>query len=68
MSSKSCCLRQHIRDEDPTFLSIKLSLDDTVLSHGLHGLNLPVRQTEENFELFDIDDTRPESGSLAILR
>lgn len=68
MSSKSCCLRQHIRDEAPKLIFINLSLDDTVLNYGLHGLNLPVRQTEEDFKLFDLDDTRPESGSLAILR
>ena len=68
MSSKKCCLRQHIRDKAPIFISIQLSLDDTVLSHGLHGLNLPVRQTDEDFKLFDLDDTRPESGSLAVLR
>lgn len=68
MSSRICYLRKHIRDKDPTFIRIYLSLDDTVLSYGLHGLNLPISQTKEDFELLEIDGIRTESGSVAILR
>lgn len=69
MSSKDCCLRQHIRRGEPANLtSINLSLDDTVLKYLLHGPNLLGSHIEEDFELFQIDETRPGSGSLAILR
>lgn len=68
MASKSCCLRQHVCEEAITFQLIDLSLDDTVLKYGLRGPDLLGDHTEEAFELFDIDDTRPDSGSLAILR
>lgn len=68
MSSKICCLKQHIRGESANLTSIELSLDDSVLSCVLRGPNLLGTHIEENFELFNVDETRPESGSLAILR
>lgn len=68
MSTKKCCLRQHVRSgpTNPTF--IDLSLDDTVLKYLLCGPNLLECHVEEDFQLFHIDETWPESGSLAILR
>lgn len=66
MSSKICCLRQHMRSQPGKVTPIQLSLDDTVLSHGLRGPNL--LSDEGNLEFFNIDETRPESGSMAVLR
>ncbi|KAF6230162.1 hypothetical protein HO133_004501 [Letharia lupina] len=55
MSSKKCCLRQHIRGEPANLTFIDLSLDDTVLKYVLHGPNLLGSHIEEEFELFEID-------------
>lgn len=68
MSSKSCCLRQHIRGNSANLHVIKLSLDDTVLQYLLCSPNLLGDHIEEDFEIFDPHDTRPESASSAILR
>lgn len=57
-----------MRDEIPHLIPIQLSLDDTVLNYFLpSGISLD-SQTEEHFELSQVDDIRPESGPLAILR
>lgn len=48
--------------------SIDVSLDDKVLKYGLRSPNSIGSHIEQNFELFNVDDTRPESGFLAILR
>ena len=55
-----------MRSQPGKVTPIQLSLDDTVLSHGLRGPNL--LSDEENLEFFNIDETRPESGSMAVLR
>ena len=70
MTSKRCCLRQHIRGEsaNAAFLYLTLSLDDNIISYLLHGPNLLDSHIEENIHLYDIEETRPGSGSLAILR
>ena len=68
MSSKKCCLRQHNRREAADLKVIDLSLDDTVLEYRLHGPNLLDSHIQEDCELYHMDDVRPESGSLAILR
>lgn len=68
MSSKELILRQHIRDTPANLTPISMSLDNAVLSSVVRGPNLLGSQIEENFELFDIDQPRPDSGSLAILR
>ena len=68
MSSKKCCLRQHNRREAATFKLIDLSLNDTVLKYLLRGPDLLDSDIEEDCELYHIDDVRPETGSLAILR
>ena len=57
-----------MRDQIPHLTPIKLSLDDTVLNYTLHSPKSLDNRTEEHFELSQVDDTRPESGSSALLR
>ncbi|CAD6583145.1 MAG: hypothetical protein ASARMPREDX12_001186 [Alectoria sarmentosa] len=67
MSSKKCCLRQHIRGQPANLIFIDLSLDNTVLKFLIRGPNRLDSHIEEDFELYDIHETRPDSGSWAIL-
>lgn len=67
MASKTCCLRQHIRNEPTNLTFLDLSLDDNVLKYLIRGPNLLDVHVEEAFELFEIDETRHGSGSMAVL-
>ena len=73
ISTKKCCLRQHIRNESTNhnFKPLDLSFDDKTLNYLIRGPNTLGSHVEEDFELFDLselDETRHESGSSAILR
>ena len=68
MSSKKCCLRQHNHRQAASLKFIDLSLDDTVLKYLVRGPNLLDSHIKVDCELYHIDDVRPESESLAILR
>ena len=68
MTSKSCCLRQHVRGETAAKIKwIDLSLDDDVLKYLLHGSHPSDNDGENDFELLDTDDPVPQSGSSALL-
>lgn len=67
MTSKTCCLRQHTRNEATNLTFLDLSLDDHVLKYLIRGANLLDGHVEEAFELFEVDETRHESGSSAVL-
>ena len=67
MTSNMCCLRQHIRNQATNLTLLHLSLDDSVLKYLIRGSNLLENHVEEAFELLEADDTRNESGSLAVL-
>lgn len=67
MSSNKLILRQHSRSKTANLTSINLSLDNTVLKFGIRGPNLLGSHIEEYFELFDVDQIIPDTGSLAIL-
>ena len=68
MTSMTCCLRQHVRTKPTNLTFLDLSLDDNVLKYLIRGPNLLESHIEEDFELFGVDKTTYESGSLAILR
>ena len=68
MTSKKCCLRQHIRNQptgatNPTFLD--LSLDDKVLKYHILCPNLLDSHIQEDFKLLDVDVNTHETGSQA---
>lgn len=68
MTSKTCCLRQHVRDKPTNLKFLDLSLDDHVLKYLVRGPNLLESHIEEDFELLRVDEIIYQSGSLAILR
>lgn len=68
MTSKTCCLRQHFRDNTTKLTFLDLSLDDDALKYLIRCPNLLQSHIEEDFELLGVDETIYESGSLAILR
>lgn len=68
MTSKTCCLRQHIRNEPTNLKVIDLSLDDNIVKYHIHCPNLLDSHIQEDFELFEVDENRhEETGSQARL-
>ena len=67
MTSKTCCLRQHIRNEPTNLTLLDLSLDDNVLKYFIRCPNLLDSHIQEKFELLKVDENRHETGSQAIL-
>lgn len=68
MASKTCCLRQHVRNKPTNLTFLDLSLDDNLLEYLIRGPNLVESHIQEDFELLRVHETKYESGSMAILR